>query len=192
LTATENSPIHFAAGANSTEVLQIYIQTRSAAQSIDLVGSLGHTPLLRAASRGSAEAVSVLLDAGANPHIEDRWGFNALSLAARTDLAEAVSRLLKLGMDPSHRGLGGTTPVHLAAANGSVNALRSLLDAGAEVHEQDDFGNTALHQAARYDWVKCAELLLGMGAEPMLTNLKGEVPIDLASSNDMRQLFSRK
>ena len=61
-----------------------------------------------------AEAVAVLIEAGADPNAVDNSGVTALHRAVRTRCAAAVAALLDGGADPERPNRNGTTPLLLA------------------------------------------------------------------------------
>ncbi|MBM3459574.1 MAG: hypothetical protein FJX77_13720, partial [Armatimonadetes bacterium] len=76
----------------------------------------GRTPLLIAASQpGSAEAVRLLLDQGADPAIRDHSGNSPLAAAAATGDLEVMRLLLARGADVNAKTENGSTPLMAAA-----------------------------------------------------------------------------
>lgn len=132
----KNRPLHFSAelierpgghGAISALI--------RAGANLNETNEFGNTPLLMAAFHGSAPAVVLLLQAGANPHICGGLnGYNplhyAFALMAHPDGAAAVTALLENGVEANHRGHDGTTPLFRAAFHGSISAVRILRQAG--------------------------------------------------------------
>jgi ankyrin repeat protein len=92
----------------------------------------GNPALMVAALHASANAVEVLLNAGANANATNKAGATALIYAA-TD-PEKVLILLRHGADPNHASALGNTPL-IAAAGLPDNARPAalLLAAGAKV-----------------------------------------------------------
>lgn len=99
--------------------------------------------LCRAAGRGNAAALAVLLgrgaaDAGdaemmvARVNLAGRDGYSALHVAVRAGASHAAALLLNAGADPALRASTryGETPVILAAAGGHDDILRRLLRLG--------------------------------------------------------------
>ena len=74
------SPLHFAAQAVSLECLTLLIR---AGASVSLQDSFGNTALWRAvfSSKGNGAAISMLRQAGADPHAKNEHGVSPLSLA---------------------------------------------------------------------------------------------------------------
>ena len=69
------------------------------------------TPLHKAARQGDAEAIVVLIDAGANPNAKDDSGDTPLHRAAKGGHAKAIAALLAAGADPNAKDIGGFTPL---------------------------------------------------------------------------------
>jgi ankyrin repeat protein len=105
----------------------------------------GFTPLHYAAFFGGAEAVRVLLAAGA---AADADADNAMrvrplhSAAARGD-REAVRALLAAGAEPNPRQNGGFTPLHAAAHSDDAELAELLLEHGADPAVCTDDGRDA-------------------------------------------------
>ena len=81
----------------------------------------------------SAEAVRLLLEAGAQPNkVDEKTGVFPLLMAAQNDHAEAVRLLLEAGAKPNMvYEKSGVFPLLLAAQQGHAEAVSLLLEAGA-------------------------------------------------------------
>lgn len=75
------TPLHFAAQGHSLEITNLLL---TAGAKVDSTDSFGNTPLFRAVfeSRGRAELISVLLQAGANQHLKNNSDVSPRDLAA--------------------------------------------------------------------------------------------------------------
>lgn len=80
----------------------------------------GETPLMEAPSQRCKDGamVQVLLEAGGDPNIRDRNGFNALLAAAMTGDAVGAEKLLKAGADATFKDKYGNTPESQACDRG--------------------------------------------------------------------------
>jgi ankyrin repeat protein len=105
----------------------------------------GFTPLHYAAFFGGADAVRVLLEAGAAPDADAENPLRVRPLhsaAARGDRA-AAELLLNAGAEPDSRQQGGYTPLHSAAHSDDAELARLLLAHGADPALQTDDGRDA-------------------------------------------------
>jgi ankyrin repeat protein len=91
------------------------------------------TPLHSAACHpGTIDAVSVLIDAGANPNQEDTLGNTPGHFAASSGQVENLKLLLAHGLRVNRRNNEGETMLLLAAGRGHVDFVRVLIEAGAD------------------------------------------------------------
>jgi ankyrin repeat protein len=126
-----------------------------------------YTPAIHVAAReGHAEAVRLLLDAGADP---DRNGLNDRNLVEMTRERgyEEIARMLERARDRRGRIAAQATdhPIHRAAALGDVETVRALLDTDpSSVDRGHHRGMTPLHLAVIGGSPRVATLLLDRGA----------------------------
>jgi ankyrin repeat protein len=121
--------------------------------------------LARAALYGHAEAVRVLLDAGANVNartIISSW--TPLMAAASEGKIEIMRILFDRGADINAENPGGTTALTIAARNGHTDTVQVLLDRGADVNQRSPDGVSALSAAAAFGQTHIVRLLLSKGA----------------------------
>lgn len=125
------------------------IVATNGAPEVDAYASDGFTALGLAAFFKRADAVRVLLERGADPHLASRpSGFTPLHSAVATDAATAskdiVRMLLAANADPNARSASGGTPLHTVAFTGNVELTRLLLAAGGDATVKDGKGLTPL------------------------------------------------
>ena len=168
-------------------------------ESIDAIDARGRTPLTWAASRGDEHAISLLLEAGADPNTFDNYGDSAITHAAENDRNGCVRILLEANADlipvpPAGKTLIGAVN-HTTRYASKVSSLKQLLDSGAEVDPCTLEGWTPLINVARLDKVDFARLLLDYGANINATSTFGQTPLTTVitynSHNVLRLLLER-
>ncbi|HTX37653.1 MAG TPA: ankyrin repeat domain-containing protein [Bryobacteraceae bacterium] len=154
----------------------------TAGQTAGARDSHGTPALLYAAAFGSAEAVHLLLESGADPNA--RNGLDATPLLwAAADLAK-LRLLLAHGAGPNAHSRLGRTPLMVAAAcDGCSENVRLLLQKGAAVEARDTAGTTALALAALAGDLQSLRLLLAHGADARAASHSGLTPLMLALQN---------
>ncbi len=86
---------------------------------------------------GPASLVSMMLELGADPNVDDGDGFSPLIAAltggsAQADVAEVVEALIAHGADVDRRGVNGYAPLHIAAERGDLAMVDLLISHGAD------------------------------------------------------------
>lgn len=169
--------------------------------SFDLVSSLlekgdinatqvdGMTALHWAAYQDKADLVDDLIDRGANPTAENRYGITPLHLACVNGNGRIVSKLLESGADPDDSVNGGETALMTASRTGKIGAVKALLKAGADVDARERRDQTAIMWAAAEGHVDVVRELLNAGAD-FTTPLEysGYTPLFFAVRNGEREV----
>ena len=94
-------------------------------------GKYGYTPLVHASYSGHADAVRLLLDAGAIPSMTTDDGGTALYWAASQGHDEVLRLLLDCGAEVDAMRDSEWTPLTAAIYNGHESVAELLLEAGA-------------------------------------------------------------
>lgn len=102
----------------------------------------GLPPTHIAASVGSVEIVSLLLDHGASAASLDDNRDTPLHLAALFGRTKVVALLVARGADVNALAAGDRTPLHLAASRGSKDTVALLIALGADRRLKDSEGRT--------------------------------------------------
>ncbi len=105
--------------------------------------------LSQAASGSRADAIPVLLDAGADLQAVDKGRRTPLHAAANYGNRETITVLIQAGADlESHGHSTGGTPLILSASWGTAETTHALIDLGADLEGRDESGRTALMHVA--------------------------------------------
>src|SRR5690606_37166723 len=104
----------------------------------------GATAFLRASQSGDLPLMKLLVEYGADPHINTTLGVTPLAVAAgigwvegvtsewsTEQTIEAVKYLLELGVDPNFQADTGRVALHGAVHKGSTEVVKILVAAGA-------------------------------------------------------------
>ena len=127
----------------------------------------GETPLMLAARTGNADAVKMLLGAGAEVDAKETWnGQTALMWAAAAGHGPVVQVLIDHRADIHARSNSGATALIFAVRRGDMAAVRALLAAGADVNAARPDGATTLRVAVINGHEDLVDLLLDQGADP--------------------------
>jgi ankyrin repeat protein len=127
----------------------------------------GSTALQWAAHWNDLESVNLLLRAGANPKLANRYGVTPISEAALAGNAAMIQALVEAGADA--RGLttaDGETVLMTAVRSGNPQSVQLLLEHGADINAKENYrGQTALMWAAAERHPAVVKLLLERGAD---------------------------
>jgi ankyrin repeat protein len=106
--------------------------------------------MMKAAAKGHAQVVELLLAHGAEVNAVDKGGYSALMVAAADGHAASVHLLLDHGADPDLQdGSLGWTALIWAAKEGQLETVELLLAGGASPQIVDNAGQSARRWAER-------------------------------------------
>ncbi len=145
----EITPLHEAARGGNVDVVELLI-ARGA--EINAKNKAGSTPLHWAILIGKAhkkEIADVLLNAGADPLIEDGAGETSIEIALMED-DSSLAELLVKAIDLNKLNYSGDTPLHYAVRRHNLKMIEILVAHGADVDKQDADGDTPLYIAEHY------------------------------------------
>ncbi len=146
----------------------------------------GRTALQIAADMGKTDALTVLLNGGADKKILDKNGWTALMLAANMGHRDVITALLDHKALTDTQNSHGNTALHLAAEKGDREIVTILLDRNAPTDTQNTGGcsgvrETALDVANRYSLKEVAVILRAAGALPSSLLVEGTTPLHKAA-----------
>ena len=141
----------------------------------------GMTALHWATYHDDLQIAEVLVRAGANVNVANRYGVTPLSLACTNGNGALVELLLKAGADPNAALPGGETPLMTAARTGTLASVRALLSRGVSVDSKDERrGQTALMWAVAEGHAAVVQELIDAGADFRARLTSGFTPLLLA------------
>ena len=136
------------------------------------------TPALHWAVRvDDLDMAGLLLGAGADAKLANRYGLTPLAVAAANGSAAMIRLLLDAGADANSMDPAGETVLMIAARTGMADAVQLLLDRGAVVDGKDrTYQQTALMVAVREDHPDIIRLLIDRGADVNAKTRTGNTP----------------
>lgn len=151
----------------------------------------GWTPLLLAMSKGNAEFIVAVLDAGADINAREKsMGHTPLSRAASGFYGAKpalVSLLLSRGADPNILPINPEEgPLLTAVEHGRETITLMLLARGANIEVEDTWEKTPIHVAAEHGHAGIIRILAEQGAE---INKRGALALSKAISSHSREAF---
>lgn len=188
--STQQTVLHFAAEANALEFLYFVIGRYAKDVDIDVLDSLGWSPLLCAAKAGALAVCNILVQKGANPGLRTRDESSVLHYVVRKPVPEAdrelVSRfvdvVLERAPDLRERSLNsnGESPLHLAALNGNEFLLRLLVERGFDIGVRARNGQTVLHMAVCSGSEDLVSYVLDCDVDKAVAGADGQTAAQLA------------
>jgi ankyrin repeat protein len=126
--------LHWTALNGDLATMNVLLYAGAATEALTRVGA--YTPLHLASSRGQAEAVARLLEAGSKVGPLTATGVQPLHLAAQAGNANAVKALLDRGAEVNAKDkTHGRTPLIFAASQDRLDAMKVLLAGGADASQ---------------------------------------------------------
>lgn len=177
------SPLHYALRGTmraSTQALQWLLREGGPALR-EMADVDGRTALMEAVLGDHADAVVLLLEAGATVGARDNIGNTALHMAVAVASPEAVDALLVAEAQVNARNKAGLAPLMLAARYGRRDNVLRLLLAEADIDALDGQGGTPLMYAVANGHAGIADVLLRADAAWYLNNDDGWNAMTLAA-----------
>jgi len=168
--------LYYAASCGLSGLMEYLISTRG--EDVNAKCGVHGSPLHAASRNGHLNAVSLLLDHGADLNMTEK---TALCAAYRGRHLEVMRLLLDRGAAADVRYDSQGLMTHDASYGGRVDAIRLLLQHNANVNATSTRNRTPLHWAAQYRHANVAQVLLEHGADINALSDRG-TPLGIASS----------
>lgn len=107
---------------------------------IDIADFKKQTPLMMAVNNNDYETANALLEAGANPNLQDIKGRTALHTASAIRSLECTKLLIKYGANEKITSIGGATALHTAVRMGQMDIAEFLVDKFPYLLDIQEFG----------------------------------------------------
>jgi hypothetical protein len=121
---------------------------QQAPQQLNIADFKGQTPLMLMTEAGDAELVKLMLDAGADPEMQNYQGRTALHSAIKSRSSACVDTLLDHPCSTNKVTIDGQSVLHTAVKFGNTHAVNRLLSMTPELmHLADIGGATPLEMA---------------------------------------------
>jgi hypothetical protein len=180
-----DTALHWACTVGSLRNIKVLLHYGAV---VDVVNSLGRSPLMDAVSGGYVPVVSVLLSAGANPNVVDKGGETPLLRAAARNDLEAVRLLVKHGADVracNRRGQRASDLARLPALRRALAAYAKDARLAEHAKEEDRKAAEQAALAAEHKRIKDIEREMGM-VEVMQDSRVGTIHV-----KDAKERFKR-
>ncbi|KAL5760117.1 hypothetical protein ACOSQ2_018955 [Xanthoceras sorbifolium] len=176
------STLMFMTRANNVKALEKLIEQVDT--DLDVQDDDGYSAAMIAAAAGHAEVFRLLLRAGANIKLQNKYGETAISLSELNQNGEVLEKvMLEYALEEGHNSSTGIYALHRAARRGDLDLVCMLINRGHDVNATDSDGYTSLMLAARGGHGRVCELLISSGARCDIENAKHETALLLARKN---------
>ncbi len=141
---------------------------------------LNYTPLFIAVNNDDLELTKILLEAGADPKLEDDNGDPVMVHASDHDTIRVAQHLISQGHPIDARNSKGITALMRDAPYAKENDIQAKIDLGANPNLIDSEGNTSLMIAAGSRNLAAMKTLVAAGADVDVQNVEGKNALMLA------------
>jgi Ankyrin repeats (3 copies)/Ankyrin repeats (many copies) len=160
-----------------------------------IFGKQAETKLVDAAEKGNLSHVRWLVEQGVNKNAHNQRNYTPVYAAAKKGHLDVVQYLVEEGVPcdkclPAHHIVGGDsvlTPLLAAVVKNHFEIARYLLEQGADKDKELLHGSTYLHSASMDGHLEIAKLLMVYGADLNARDNRGQLAIDVASTEEIKQ-----
>lgn len=187
-----NSTIFDAAASGDTATLGAMLKARPA--DVRVRDRDGNTPLHLASLHGRLDAVSVLLQAGADISVRNKFDIEPIhyaAAAAGTGLAHPslVEPLLQAGANPNALSKSTGTPLGIAAFHDDEAAVKYLIQKGADPNLKAKWSDAVIQAVRGIGGSGCLLAVLQGGGDPNSVNSLGR-PALLIAAGRSQSIFT--
>jgi ankyrin repeat protein len=165
------------------ELRQTLASNESARDSLSSIDEgIYNIVLLSAIKEGNIEAISILIEMGADVNVEpERFRSSPLIEACKVGNKEVVMHLLSRGAETSTTSKGETV-IHFAALWGNLDMLKLFVDRGdgSFVHLPDKYGSTPLNHACHGGHHEVVKYLVALKVPINVQDTRGYTPLHTA------------
>lgn len=176
--ATSCNGLHLAAMFGLTDIVRKYLPDYA----IDTPTVMGTTALIKAASSGFSDLVTLFLSMNADPN-RNNWYGTALHCAAEADQTATIETLLDAGVDVNLQDEHNRVPLFCATQSGHTAAMRTLLDRGADVNFYNGTCTVLYGAVQSREGPEVVQLLLDYRADPNIISIYRCAPLHAAAMN---------
>jgi ankyrin repeat protein len=132
----------------------------------------------------------LLINAGADVNVANFYdGQTPLIWACENEEARLAEFFIEHGANVNASNKKEETPLLWACWNSDFNLAKLLVEHGADVNASNEDGETPLHWACHKNLTDLAQLLVKNGANVNAKNDDGNSALDLAKTNEIKQLL---
>ncbi|KAH7515526.1 uncharacterized protein LOC107428353 isoform X2 [Ziziphus jujuba] len=176
------SPLMFVTRANEIEAMKKLVER--AQIDLDEQDENGFTAAMVAAAGGHLEAFKLLVNAGANVKLHNKYDQTAMKLSEVNQNGDEFEKvMLEHALETRYNSSLRFFTLHRAARRGEVDSVKRLLGGVCDVNALDSDGYTALMLAASGGHAEVCELLISFGASCEIVNARQETALSLARKN---------
>ena len=143
-----HNSLHCAVSGGDPDIIELLL---SNGPDIDSRTGEGSTPLIIASFTGNVDAAKYLLEKGADPSLQDNYGWNSLHFASQFDDRGMILQILTQVTDIESRNADGLTPLMIAVLHGTLQGVKCLLERGADPFSEDNLGRNSLDLALAFN-----------------------------------------
>lgn len=150
----------------------------------------GNTPLHYAAEWKLVNAITLLVEKGADTNARNANGETPIYNGVKMDNPAVIETLVAKGAQYNIRDYLGNTPLHACVRWDSINAIKRLFVLGANLNAQNIAGKSPLAEAARTGKTEMAKLLIDHNANINAADETGRTVLMDAIQNGNQELVS--